>query len=1294
RGGGLNKYDGYDFHIYNNLENNQYSLSDNIVLAILEDSEGFIWVGTDDGKINRFNRTTGRFKSYQLEDKPDVLQSATKAVRAIYEDSKGILWIGSNKGVYNFNKKTDRFEPVMDDAPFPIKGITGIVEDSDGYFYIATWDRLIRYHPQQETYDQLTFKTNPFADFGGRITPIMLDKDNCLWIGTPEGLKMVDLRNGFNYTTDIIDKIDWPESFEYVRTMKETSDGLIWFGTKNGLYALSADKSNLRGYRTDPSDPGSLIHNSIYSLCEDEVGTLWVGTWSSLSVLDKRKYSFEHYAHQFNNQNSLSNDIVSSFQEDRNGTWVGTEQGGLNFMNAERTKFVSFKHDDNNPSSLPTNNVKSLFRDSNNDLWVGTFNGGLSLYEGNGRFSSFLNGYSVYCMTENPDGRLYIGTRIGLYVMDLETREISAEVFPSFTGMSHIEFFITTLFTDSQKRLWVGTRSDGLFMFDPMRLNIRKFNSALSDTTTISDNNIISICEDTNQNIWIGTANGLNRFNEVDYSFERVSQRIGIKDYVVNGLQSDDHDQIWISTNTGLYVYDQDNNELRHFDYLDGLQSNEFNRGASYQNSKGELFFGGVKGFNVFNPDKIRKNPDPPPVILTDLKLFNESVIPGEKNAPLDKHISEADNIVLSHHQSSFSFEFVALNYLVPEKNNYAYILEGYEENWNQAGRSRTASYMNLNPGNYTFYVKGSNNDNVWNEEGASINIKVKAPFYATPIAIFIYFIVLAFLLFALIRIVKFRTEKENELMLERAEKMRIKELNVKRLQFFTNISHEFRTPLTLIAGPLDKLISGKYDHQKDYLLQLMKSNVNRMLRQVNQLMDFRKIENDKMLLRVQKKNMEKFLSQIVLGFEDLADSKMIELRFNANVNPSADDEQWFDVGILDKVVYNLLSNAFKFTPEEGIISVNLNLDGQKARIEVSDTGIGIDQTKLEKIFERFYSESSDNVSTGIGLSLSKRLIDLHRGTIEVESEKSKGAKLTVTIPVSRDSFNDNEISGSENEFVLERPELDSLPSSLPITEAYAGSADSNQIILIVEDNPEMSSYLTNHLNSYKLLLADNGATGLKLAKENIPDIIVTDVMMPEMNGIELCKAVKKEFLTSHIPVVLLTAKAAIDEKIEGLDKAGADAYIEKPFDPEYLSVQIRNLLTQRKKLKDKYSGLIAEKSKPEEKINKDELFLQNINKIVNEHITDPYFSIDQLLEEIGMSRSQLYRKFKAISDKNPSEYIRILRLQYASELISKNNNTISEIAFMSGFGNVSYFNTCFKRHFGVSPGKYASEKK
>ena len=1288
RGGGLNKYDGYEFTAYRNIPDMTGSLSDNTVISILEDSQGVMWIGTRYGGINRFDLATGSFITYPLKNGSEVYREASLAVRSIYEDSSGRIWIGTSQNAYLYNKSEDRFDPILKDAPFPVKEITGICEDKNGYLYFATSSRLIRYHPEKGSYDGIDYSLDPSIDLHGRINPLFLDSHNRLWLGTPVGLRMVNIYESFSLS-DEFSEIEWPVSFSYVRTIKETRDGTLWFGTGNGLYSFLSETLDLKEYKTKPSNPSSLAHNSIYSIFEDSAAALWIGTWSGISILDKRKFEFDHIIHLPNDPASLSNNIVSSFQEDRNGTWIGTEQGGLNFMDKDRQEFISYQYNENDPASLLSNNVKSIFLDSNQDLWVGTFRGGLSLHKGNGNFEHFLKGHSVYTMAESPAGKLYIGGMKGLYLIDLASREISSEVFPSSTGIRKFEAFIQVLYADSKGRLWIGCRNEGLYLFDPVREVLMHFLSSDQDSSSISGDYVISICEDVEQNIWVGTYNGLNRFSEISHSFERISYQTGISDNVINGLLSVNEGSLWISTNSGLFDFNPGSGEVRHYDYLDGLQSNEFNRVACYKNREGELFFGGVYGFNVFKPEEIRRNPDAPPVIISDLKLFNKSVVPGEKNSPLEKHISETREIVLTHRQSSFSFDFVALNYLIPEKNQYAYMLEGYDDQWNESGRSRTASYMNLEPGNYTFRVKASNNDNVWNETGASLAIRVKGPYWSSPLAILIYILALLGLLVVLVRIVKYRTEKENELALERSEMARLKDLNQMRLQFFTNISHEFRTPLTLIAGPLDKLLSGKHTHQKDYLLGLMRSNVNRMLRLVNQLMDFRKLENERMPLRVRPANLDDFIGQIVLGFEDLAARKMIELKYESRLNGTEGEKQWFDEGILDKVAYNLLSNAFKFTPEQGIIEVKLIANDQQARIEVRDTGKGIEQDKVNRIFERFYSDGGGmHAGTGIGLTLSKRLIDLHKGDIVVESEIGKGATFIVTIPVHMESYKPDERFSPEQDFVYDRPELDSFQNTLSLSEAAGGIGNSRQVILIAEDNPELSAYLADHFNTYKVILASNGKEALEFAKRHIPDIILSDIMMPEMNGIEFCRAVKQEFLTSHIPVILLTAKAAVDEKIEGME-TGADAYVEKPFDLDFLTALVKNLINQRKKLRQKFSGLNGDAFKPDETAGADQLFIQKVYEIVKNHLSDPAFAVDQLLLEVGMSRSQLYRKFKAISEKNPSEYIRIVRLQHAAELLKKKEYTINEVAFKSGFGNVSYFNTCFKRHFGSSPGKY-----
>jgi ligand-binding sensor domain-containing protein/signal transduction histidine kinase/AraC-like DNA-binding protein len=1284
--GGLNKYNGYEFQIFRRNPEHFGSLSSNEIRSILEDSRGRLWIGTANGGLNLFNKDTEVFRTYTPKTS-NKLNPSNLSVLCIHEDRSNNIWLGTSNGVYMYNEADDCIVPKLTDASIPLKGVTGICEDLEGNLYLVTLDRLIRYDLELDQYQELVFSQDPFEISGGRINPILLDSQSRLWIGTAEGIKIVDIAKGFVFDIQAFAEVKWPAAFKTVRSILESREGILWFGTGNGLYALDPEQGKLKEYKTNPANSQSLINNSVISIFEDQVGTLWIGTWSGISVLDKRKNRFELYQHHHNDPQSLSSNFVSSFQETYSGTWIGTEEGGLNLMHKDRTIYDSFKHRESDPGSLPSNNVKAVFADSNKDLWVGTYKGGLSVYEGNGRFLNFMADNSVYSMAEMSGGKLYVGSRNGLFMMDLSTREISDLVFPVSSGKQKLESCIRLLYTDSKQRLWIGTIDEGACLLDHARESVEWFTVDDNDSTNLNVNNIYSFCEDNDQNIWIGTTNGLFLFQEESRSFKRISFESGLENCIINGLLVDSEGSLWIATNRGIFRYNPLTKDVLQYNFLDGLQSNEFTRGAYFQNSKGELFFGGVYGFNVFRPEEIYINPDPPPVVISDFKLFNKSVVPGEENSPLKQHISETEKITLSYKQFSFSIEFVALNYLNPEKNSYKYKLEGYEDEWNFSANSRTVSYMNLKPGSYTFRVKGSNNDMVWNPQDTSLDIEVKSPPWSTPFAFVIYFCILTSFLIILVKTVRYRVTKENELIQERAEKDNLRELNKMRLQFFTNISHEFRTPLTLIASPLDKISSGNYVYQQEYLISLMKSNVNRMLRLVNQLMDFRKLENEKMPLKVSKGNIEEFLSQIVHGFEDLANGKMIELRYDVSMDVPNGTEQWFDEGVIDKVIYNLLSNANKFTPEKGTIEVSLHVDENFARLRVKDTGKGIDQEKIKRIFERYFSESHEfYAGTGIGLSLSKRLIDLHRGTISVSSDK--GANFLVSIPVSRSAFTEEEIISKKKELFFNHSVLNSNNMNLSITGPIGINEKSGIVILIAEDNPELSHYLSDLFQDYKSILTCNGKEALKKARKVMPNLVLTDVMMPEMDGLELCRQLKGDFLTSHIPVVMLTAKVAVDEKIQGVSN-GADAYVEKPFDAEYLKSIVKNLLKQREQLRQKFSGLTPSENTHEEHTGTDQLFMKKMNGIVKAKLADPSFGLDQLQKEIGMSRSQLYRKFKMISDKSPSEYIRILRLQHSLELLKAKRYSVYEVSDMSGFTNETHFITCFKRHFGKPPGKY-----
>jgi signal transduction histidine kinase/ligand-binding sensor domain-containing protein/DNA-binding response OmpR family regulator len=1290
RGGGINRFDGYDFLVMKNDPDDSLSLSNNEVLCILEDSELRLWIGVKDGGLNRFDLTSSTFIKYYLNDSAGEGELQKSNVYDIYESRNGDLFIGHSNGIFQYSKKEDRFIKLLADIEYPIVAVTSICEDRKGRLYFASYDRLIRYNSETGYAEFLRYSPDTRWDIGNRIIPLLYDSKGRLWIGTYEGLKIVDTDSGLRFHEENSVPRFNMLAFKNVRAIHETSNENLWFCSMHGLFKYRHADGVLEEYHSDPNDISSLSSSSVNTIFEDEVGTLWIGTHGGVDILDSRRSNFGLCRHEINNDSSLSHNHVTSFQEYEGGIWIGTKEKGLNYQAGKDAPFISYQSRQDDPGTLRSNDIKSIYRDSNNDIWVGTFHGGLSLFDPvRNTFMHFMEEESVFDIQELPGRKLLLGTITGLRVMDLKDRTVSEfESGSSLSGLLN-KIFIISLFAGSDGTVWIGSRYDGLFSYDPLYDEISRYRFQKSDPESLCSDYVTVICEDQEENIWIGTDNGLNLFDKQFAAIRRFTYNPDLVDKVINGLLADEAGALWIATNGGLHRFQLKTELLMHYDDWDGLQSKQFNRSACFLASNGELFFGGIGGFNRFFPDQIKDNPVVPHVVITDFKLHSRSVNPGEKDSPLDKHISETEQIILNYKQSAFSFDYVALDYLNPGNNMYSYILEGYDDTWSEKTRVRTASYMNLKPGKYRFRVRGSNNDEVWNWEGAAINIILKGPYWSTPFAFGIYVIVLSGLLLLLIQIVKYRSVKENELKQERKEKETIQEMNRMRLQYFTNISHEFRTPLSLISGPLGKLLSNKYEHQREFLLGLMNSNVNRMLRLVNQLMDFRKLENEKMQLHVKPGNLDLLVSEIVLGFEDLATRKMIELRYEANSQVFENNDQWFDCSIIDKVTFNLLSNAFKFTPKHGVIAVRLKLENQLVMLSVEDTGKGISPEKVTSIFERYYSEPhGDQIGTGIGLSLSKKLIDLHKGEITVESDIGKGATFIVTLPVGKDAYEPEEIVTNQEQLPYNRPQFDTDHVVYNSNCMDQHRDKSGQNILIVEDDPELAEFLKGSFDGYNTFVAENGMTGYLKAREIMPDIIISDIMMDEMNGLELCRKIKQDFVTSHIPVILLTAKTDLAQRIEGIE-TGADAYLEKPFDLEYLSVLVKNLLVQRQLLREKYSEFTEIDIKPESDSmsGPDQNFLEKIDNKIYELLSNPELSVEHLMEAVAMSRTQLYRKFRQLINKSPNEYIRIIRLKHARSLLAKGEFNVNEVATMSGFGNVPYFITSFKNHFGMSPG-------
>lgn len=1283
RSGGLNRYDGCEFKVFKHDPNDSTTISNNEVISILEDNEGKLWVGTRKGGLNRFNKTTERFQRYPTDHAVNGTEGNT--INDLFEDSKNRIWVASNAGldVIINGKITKNLIPQLNN-----KHLTSVSEDSCGILYITDKKGLYRYDETTLHLAYYPYQKNRTSTLSSNYScPVYVDSKQRVWLGSTRGVMLFKDDSIQNPFLELSGRFQVPEA--ETRSIHEDQLGNIWIGTIKGLFCYHPEDKSIALYTRNDYNNQSLSHNSIYSIFEDKSGLLWIGTWGGgVNVLSYKLFKFNHYKHQKSNPKSLSNNSVSSFAEDKDGIWIGTESGGLNFLPHHSNEFETISTSELSSPTLNSNHIKALLKSKSNYLYIGSYNGGLSRLNTQTRqISHLITNVKAFALAESPNGIIWIGTLNGLYQYNENTGKTKHYEHDPNNPYSLAHNFTNTLFVSSNGTLWIGTKEAGLMKYVAGSDHFISYKNDPQDSTSILSNYIITLEEDLNGNLLVGTSNGINIFNSLKQNFEQLVLE-DMPDKNINGIISDENNNYWIATNKGLTKYSHTSAAI-NYDINDGLQSNEFNRNASYRDSKHNIYFGGINGYNVFHPDQVIVNTEIPDIIITQFKISNQEITPESKDTPLEKHISETEKIILKHDQNDVSFEFVALNYIVPQKNQYAYKLEGYNDTWIYCGSSRVANYTNLKPGHYSFIVKGSNNDNIWNEVGTSIEIHIQQPFWKTPIAYFLYLLIITILLFSLKWLITMRIEQQNLLRMERLEKKQIEDLNQIKLRFFTNVAHEFRTPLSLIAGPLEE-INNQHSQTKEqaFLLGIVQNNVKRLLLLVDELLDFRKAGNQKVQLRVTESSLVDFINHILKCFSESVQKKNISLKFTHPIDNSM--TSYFDHGVLDKIIFNLLSNALKYTPPNGKIKVTLEVDQQQAVIKVIDSGKGIAEKDLDKIFDRFYQgkNSLGNINgSGIGLAYAKRLTEAHRGNISVSSIIDHGTTFTISIPIDRESYL-AEIE--ENDHIAYIDNTHTTPEEfeeLDLPEVISEES-SPYHILIVEDNKELNAFLKYFFKSYKVDTAYNGKEGFEKASKNIPDLIISDIMMPEMNGLELCKKLKTQFLTSHIPVVLLTAKSEKSHKIEGIQH-GADAYIEKPFDSKLLEATVQNILLQRKKLKVRLGGEDDESQQTENLNPHDQRFTEIVNKTIKENLHISDFTVESLAEMLNMSRSQLFRKFKALYDYSPSETLRAERLNYAKRLISEKRYNINEVSDLAGFSSSSYFITCFKKYYGLTPADY-----
>ena len=1302
------------FRNYSVLE----GLNSNTVRAVLQDGQGYVWFGTKDG-LTRFDGY--QFKSFK-SDKHDTFSIGNNFITKIFNYNASTLWIGTEEGMYCLDLTTEKFAAIE-----PLKNyyIFDVIRTSDGKIWVATrGNGLICYDPENDSVQNFTHdEHNSNTISSNLVRKLAVADDGNIWIGTLNGLDVLSpetlnfkhykawgrpgdlsqnnilevykdlngnmwigtLGGGLNVyekgndTFRCYRKSDSNSiNDDIVRCVYQPHVGELYIGTEKGLNILDVHTRRFTVYSNESNDPYSISDNAIYTIYEDREGGIWLGTYfGGVDYFQSRRTNFEWY-YPKGDTHSLSGNAVSAFLQDGpNHLWIGTEDGGLSYFDTERKAFDSHPLTSQN-GKLSYHNVHSLFKDRAGNLWIGTFTGGLNVYnQETGSIRTYkhrlsdpnsLSNNTVYKIYEDCTGAIWLGTISGLNVYNPE-----ADNFIRIDEGKLRQSCIYDILEDKSGRLWVATYNNGVFVKEAGGNTWSQFVKTKSPSS-ISSNRVISLFESKSGDIWLGTdGGGLNRYHPENDSFESFGEAQGIHSSVIYGILEDKQQHLWLSTNNGVLDFDPKSLQSISYGRFDNLQSKQFNYKARLKGPRGFFYFGGINGFNAFHPDSIKDIVSKNTISFTNLQLFNKDVVLSDSSGPLTHVLNFSEHITISHGQS-ISFEYTALSYIAPQKIQYAYKMEGFDDDWNYVGRQRKATYTNIPAGDYEFKVIATDNNGNWDSQTGSINVTVLPPFYKTTAAYLIYFI--SFLTAIVVSVARYRRRmrRRNEIELQRLKNEKEREFYKQKIDFFTTMAHEIRTPLSLIVAPLEKLIGlGKGGDEVQSQLAIMEENSNRLLDLVNDLLDFRRMETN--LYEVQKENIElvSLVRSIYSRFSPISYQKSCHFSISSNIEKL---EIQADAEALNKILSNLLINAFKFARSKVSLTLTLNHTDDRAilAICIEDDGIGIPENQIEKVFERFFKVTSgghqySNLGgTGIGLAVAKALTEKHGGYLKVESEEGVRTAFTVFLPFVPGT-------GVSNELV----EVVSVPSP----EKYS--------VLIVEDDIALKTFIHKGLidEGYHPLCANNGAEALKLLEGNNIDLVLSDIMMPEMDGIVLCQHVKSEIDYCHIPFVLLTARANLNIEIEGIE-SGADFYITKPFKWRYIMVVIKNLLESRSMLKSKFSQDPFVCSTTLTSNGRDKMFLKKTVQIIEERMSDPDLTVETLSEEMGMSRYSLHRKLKVLTGQSPNEFVRLIRLKKASRLLKANVDSIAQIGYMVGFNSPSYFSRCFYQQFGLTPKEFS----
>ncbi|WP_179955163.1 two-component regulator propeller domain-containing protein [Maribacter luteus] len=1326
-GEGLYKFDGTDYTSYKYQINDSTSLNSSLIHCAYLDHENRLWVGTENG-LNLYDRDLDKFRRIPLASKVGNDNSGFSAF-TIYGDAEDNIFIGSFENGFFKLGATDSIIRRVTSKITDSKNIVNVneIKVSDrGDIFAGTSLGLQEYDKETNKFELSYFNTHEgLVSFNHQVQSILLLDDSTIWLGTvSKGVYVIEKGKTKEGGLDRVNH--YAITDKRILDMIPLSDGTILIGTENdGLFHMDKDGALLNTYVFDKADKNSISSNSIWALLSDAEDRIWVGCYNSgISVYDSLYDKFKGIESLPYNPNSLYSGSVSGILKSDDGKfWISMDGGGIDTYDPSNKKFEHIGKGTSRYSGLNNSDIQAIFMDSQKNIWAGSWNDGLFLLKkGSYSFTNFnsnnlpdvFSSNRIMSFDESSDGTIWIGTFYdGLISYDPKKQEFVRHTSEPFTDNELHTSAIRKVLVDSKDNIWLGT-TQGLFKVvkgnsGGFKINALADHVKNTEQNLTSANHILSLYESSDGKIFIGTrGSGLCSFDDQKQEYVFYNGKIGLKDETVASIIESQNGDIWISGNSGISRIDLNNGEFTNYTQNDGLLSNDFNFNAVTQDDQGLLYFGNYKGIDFFDPDRISVNKRVPRLYLTGLKLFNRNIFPNEQNSPLKRVVSQTRQITLNHTQSVFTIDYVGINYTRPEKNQYAYYLEGLEDSWNYVGGQRSATYTNLDHGEYIFKLKSANNDGVWNEAPLTLKITVLPPWWKTNMALGGYFLLFFVGVYLLNLLTQNRIREKQQIKNERDQRAREDELQKQKLQFFTNISHEFRTPLTLIINPLKDIINDASLNFPERIREkhrVIYRNTDRLYRLINELMDFRKLEHNKMRVKVKEMDL-KFISDEVVGyFQEEALSKNIQLSIDSDNNSIP---IWADEKMIEKIIFNILSNAIKVTNEGGAIRmdilshdmveklplVNESESVNVVEIVISDTGPGLTEEQVSKIFERFYQVNNLNKTyyggTGIGLEVVQNFVQLHRGKIEVTSELGKGTSFRIVLPKGKEYFNENEL------FLEESKSLEPLQGTSRVIEyGHINSVDPREksnnaksyTLLIVEDNAELRNYLKDEfVEQYKVVVAKDGQEGLKIAKDILPDIILTDVIMPNMDGFMFCKLIKEDITTSHIPLLMLTAKTKIDDRIEGIEY-GADAYMVKPFDMRLLRLRLNQLITSRQIIFDKYFRNISGGEENANSTSLDKGFIQKVLNYVHENMSDPDLSVELLAKELNLSRSQLYRKIKTLTGQTVNEFLRNVRLQKAKQIIETDEDvSISQVCYQVGFSSPSYFTKCFKTHFGVLP--------